>query len=301
MAAVLVGDELSLPIEIFSHGFGLPEGPVYDRDTEELYVCDATGGGVWRVPIDGSARTAVVPHRKGIAGLALHADGGFIVGGRNVAWKRGEETIELAQIDLDGPGVRFNDLTVSPEGRVYAGSIDLERVRVDPTAVGSLMMIDLDGTVAIVAGDVQQTNGMGCSPDGTTLYHVDTGPKILRSYRFAPDGSLSPWDAFYTWPSGVPDGMAVAADGSVWVAVGDDRDAPSGVGFIDVIEPDGSLRDRIEVLASVKSLCFGDADLQTVYVVAGGGGIDGVVGRFRSDIPGRPVPRARVRPRAAGA
>ena len=54
--------------------------------------------------------------------------------------------------------------------------------------------------------------------------------------------------------------------------------------------PDGSLDRVIEVPTTfVSSMCFGGEDLRDLYVTTG----DAVL-RTRADVPGLPVPRARV-------
>jgi gluconolactonase len=225
-----------------------------------------------------------------------------VVSGRNVAWKRGADTWVLADVDLEGPSARFNDLTTSPVGRVYAGSIDYEPGAETSSQLGSLVMIDLDGTTTTVSGGLSQTNGLVFSADGRRLFHVDTGVRVLRVYDVADDGTLSDWEPFHTWEKGIPDGMAMAEDGSLWIALAE----VDGAGCIAVLEPDGTERRRIPMpTATVKSLCFGDRDLQTLYVTLGGDGraarMDGYVMRLRADVAGLPVPPARVRPPTSGA
>ena len=56
-------------------------------------------------------------------------------------------------------------------------------------------------------------------PDGRRLYHSDARAGLVRVYDVAADGSVGPWRTFASLaPSGVPDGLKVASDGSVWVA-----------------------------------------------------------------------------------
>jgi gluconolactonase len=272
----------------------MAEGPVYEYETGDLFFSDATAGGVWRYPATGEPEQ-VVAHRRGIGGIALHRDGGYILAGRNCAWKLGDRTVVLAEVDIDTAKARFNDLTVSPQGRVYAGSIDQDPASTQPPELGSLLMVDLDGSVRKVAGGLEQTNGLAFSPDGRRLYHVDTGPKHIRVYDVADDGTLSDWTVLHTWDDGKPDGMAVAEDGSLWVAIGEVGDA----GYVDVFEPDGTPRQRIRFPErKVKSLCFGGPDLRWVYVTLGGDmraeHMNGFVGRFRAEVAGHPETRAAV-------
>jgi gluconolactonase len=115
----------------------------------------------------------------------------------------------------------------------------------------------------------------------------------VRVYDVAADGSVGPWRAFATLgPGGLPDGLKVAADGSVWVA-----DARGG--RVAVFEADGAHRMDLPVPAPmVTSLCFGGADLRDLYVVTGsdGGPRDncGAVYRTRVDVRGLPLAPTRV-------
>ena len=86
--------------------------------------------------------------------------------------------------------------------------------------------------------------------------------------------------------------MAVAADGSIWVALAEG-------GAVLVLSPDGTERRRLPVpLPMVTSVCFGGADLRDLYVTTGsrGGPSDrcGTVYRTRVDVPGLLRPLARV-------
>ena len=109
-----------------------------------------------------------------------------------------------------------------------------------------------------------------------------------RTARWGRGGSFS---SFRT--GGVPDGLKVAGDGSVWVA-----DAHGG--RVIVVNPDGTHRADLAVpLPMVTSLCFGGDDLRDLYVVTGsvGGPAEncGSIFRSRSGIAGLTLPPARVK------
>ena len=92
-------------LDTFISGFGLVEGPRYD-DENCLYFCDSLNGGVFRCNSLGIVET-VIPKRKGVGGIALHADGGIIVSGRDICHvKRG---VSRTLLKLDG-AARFNDI-----------------------------------------------------------------------------------------------------------------------------------------------------------------------------------------------
>ena len=69
-------------LETIASGYGLIEGPRVDADGN-LYFSDVTNGGVYRRSPSGEITTAV-PKRRGVGGIALHADGGIVVSGKNI-------------------------------------------------------------------------------------------------------------------------------------------------------------------------------------------------------------------------
>ena len=272
-------------------GYGLVEAPVWDA-ARGLIFSDVLGGGVYRLGLDGGI-TEVVPKRRGVGGMALHAEGGLIVGGRNIAWvgDDGETRVLLEPAAISG-AIGFNDLTTDRAGRIYVGSL-CYRVFADPPKPGFLHVIDLDGSMLTLSDGVMLTNGLGVSPDGTRLYHSDARAGLVRVYDVEPDGSVGPWRQFCTLGDGrVADGLKVAADGSVWVA-----DARGG--RVAVFEPDGAHRMDIAVpRPMVTSLCFGGEDLRDLYVVTGseGGPSErcGTIYKTRAPVAGLPLSPARV-------
>jgi gluconolactonase len=282
-------------------GFGLIEGPVWDP-AQGLYFSDVPNGGVHLLDRSGAVSLAVA-RRRGIGGIALHAEGGLIVGGRDVAF-----------VDLDGgiprpiltqdqiPGsTGFNDLTTDAAGRVYVGSLAFRVFGGEAPQPGKLHVIDLDGRMRTLSDGVMLTNGLGFSPDGRRLYHSDSRANLVRVYEVMADGAVGPWRSFAEMgPDGVPDGLKVAADGSVWVA-------DARLGRVAVFEADGSHRLDLPVpLPMVTSLCFGGDDLKDLYVVTGSDGApneaSGTVFLTRVEVPGLPAPPARVKvPQGAGA
>ena len=277
-------------MDALATGYGLIEGPLW-RPGEGLYFSDVTSGGVHRLSPAGAVAT-VLPHRRGIGGMAWHAAGGLVVGGRNISWKSLDGTGAAVLLDpaaLDG-AVGFNDLTTDDAGRLFVGSLGASPFGDAPRKPGSLHVIDLDGTHRAVSDGVMLTNGLGFSPDGRRLYHADSRADVVRVYD-VDGGRVSAWRPFAAL-AGTPDGLAVAADGSVWVAL-------AAGGCVAVLEPDGRERRRLPVpLPMVTSVCFGGDDLRDLYVVTGSRGGPhpdcGAVFRTRADVPGMLRPPARV-------
>jgi gluconolactonase len=278
-------------MQALTTGYGLIEGPVW-APGRGLHFSDVPNGGVFLVSPSGAVTTAI-PHRKGIGGIAIHAAGGLVVGGRNISFKSltdDRSAVLLDSVDIPG-STGFNDLTTDAAGRVYVGSLAFRVFGGDPPKPGHLHVIDLDGRMRTIADGVMLTNGLGFSPDGAQLYHSDSRSDLIRVYDVGGDGSVGAWRTFAK-VSNVPDGLAVAADGSVWVAL-------ATGGAVAAFNPDGSERARLPVpLPMVTSVCFGGDDLRDLYVVTGSRGGPkencGTVYRTRVDVPGMLRPLARV-------
>ena len=271
-------------IELVASGYGLVEGPRVDADGN-LYFSDVHGGGVRRLRPDGDIEV-VVPKRRGVGGIALHADGGIVISGRDISHVRdGESRIIYSS---DAPG--FNDLFVDARGRIICGSM-----RSDPFATegqrttGEAWLIGPDGTATELYDDIALTNGIGFSPDGTVLYHADTTRGVwAHDYD---DGAASNRRLLVAGDEFMPDGLAVDEAGVVWVA------DVWGSGGVRGFAPDGTEVDRLDVPAPmVTSVCFGGPDRRDVYIVTGGDpdARAGAIYRTRADTPGCAVPLARV-------
>ena len=282
-------------LEKLAEGYGLIEGPVWSPERGLLFS-DVMFGGVYCLGSDGGV-SPVFGHRRGIGGMALHEGGGLIVSGRNISFKPfdGGATVTVLDRDEAAGNIGYNDLTTDGEGRIYAGSLGASPVFDDgrePRA-GDLYLIDLDGSARVVGTDVQLTNGLGFSPDGSLLYHSDSGRQTVYCYDVEDDGSLGEKRLFVQTARGAPDGLVVAEDGSVWVALA----GGNGVG---VYSAAGEEREFIEIPQPMcTSLCFGGRDLDELYVVSGSEGSagerDGAIYTTRTGVAGLPVPAARVR------
>ena len=279
-------------MEELATGFGLVEGPTWIND-KGLLFSDVIKGGVYLLDHLNNV-LPIVEHRRGIGGIAIHQENGLIVGGRNIAYKSftGDKTTILLSNDVTEDALGFNDLTTDSKGRVYVGSVAFKVFSDDEMIPGHLHVIDVDGSVRTISDGVMLTNGLGFSPDGRTLYHADARDAVVRQYEVSPDGNVSDWKPFVQANNGHPDGLAVAEDGSVWIAM-------AYGSRVDVFESNGALRESLPVpLPMVTSVCFGGPDLKDLYVVTGsrGGPSDncGTIFRMRVDVPGLPISEAKV-------
>jgi gluconolactonase len=275
-------------MELLVSGHGLIEGPRVDAE-DNLYWSDVPRGGVYRRTPRGEVSIAI-PKRRGVGGIALHAEGGLVVSGRNICHVR-EGVTRILLEDPSTPG--WNDLFTDRAGRVYAGSLRSDPFREEgPRTPGELWRIDGPNAASVVYGDVSLTNGIGISPDGTRLYHSDSARRHILVSDLGPDGSCADRRVFAVVENGVPDGLAVDSEGGVWVAV-------YGGGCVARFGRDGRMERTVPVPArAVTSLCFGGTDLRDLYVATADHRdrpeLEGCVFRTRLEVPGLPAPLARV-------
>jgi xylono-1,5-lactonase len=273
-------------METLAFGYGLIEGPRVDAE-DNLYFSDVPNGGVHRRSPDGEISVAI-PKRRGVGGIALHVDGGLVVSGRNICHVLDGETRVL--FDPVVPG--FNDLMADPQGRIYCGTLQSDPFAEGGDRVaGDCYRIELDGSVTHLYGDVALTNGIGFSPDGSQIYHSDTGHQHLICHDIV-DDQLVNRRALHHSRAFFPDGLAVDEAGTIWVA--DFR-----AGRVLGLSPTGDEIDSIPVPSTaVTSLCFGGADRRDLYIVTADNTDDpsraGTVFRTRVDVPGVSVGLARI-------
>jgi gluconolactonase len=285
---------MTVPNELaaLAGGYGLTEAARWYPE-HGLVFSDMTRGGVFRLAPGSHEPETVIAHRKAIGGLVAHADGGFVITGRNVSIKNGEQTVALLETREDE--FFFNDLGADGRGRVFVGSMPKPGGR----AAGRFYLIDLDGTVSELTDDLQVANGIAADPTDQLLYSVDSGRRLV--WRFLLDGGAaeiaatrelfvdtSEYDA-------LPDGMAMATDGSIWVAM-------AGAGLVVGWDAHGARVSEIEVPhALATSVAFGGVDGDVLYILTGdnedypnpdGGTV------FCTAAPriGLPAPYARIRP-----
>ena len=280
-------------------GLGLLEAARWYPDCGLLFS-DMTRGGVFALPGAGVEPHVVVPHRKGIGGLVAHADGGLVLAGRNVAHKHRSDHAASTTVLLETADDEqfFNDLTADAHGRLYVGSVGKDpgpgsgKVRPD----GRLYRIDLDGRISVVADDVLVSNGLGTDPPDEHLYHVDSNRQVV--WRF-PLNAEEPGDSREVFVdtseyAGVPDGLTVAADGSIWAAM-------AGGGVVVAWDAKGRRVTEIPIPQRlVTSLTFGGPSLRTLFVLTGHNHehpdpAGGCVYMTPAQTAGLPAPLARTR------
>ena len=199
----------------------LGEGPYWRPEDEALLWVDVVRGllHMTRVQLGETSTIELDP-----VSAAFPAVGGGIVtaGGHRLtlrATRPGEgwagRTIAEAPAR---DGVRFNDASVDPAGRVWVGSMDIK----EKEPLGTLYRLDTGGTLTPVVKGATVSNGIGWSPDGTRMYYNDSPLRRIDMF----DYDQATGEAFggrmfadLSGADGFPDGLTVDADGYVWVAM----------------------------------------------------------------------------------
>jgi sugar lactone lactonase YvrE len=168
-------------------------------------------------------------------------------------------------IDPAADSVRFNDGACDPQGRFWAGTMSLD----GRTGSASLYRLDTDLRVTRVLDGVSVSNGIGWSPDGATMYYVDTATDRIDAFDFdGVVGTPGRRRTFVELPGpGSPDGLCVDADGAVWVALW-------GGWSVERYLPDGTRDAVVELpVAQVSSCAFGGPELEQLFITTAWDGL----------------------------
>jgi sugar lactone lactonase YvrE len=282
---------------VWSLGATLGEGPVWDARDAALWFVDIKQHRVHRFdPAGGETRSFDAPGQVGWVLPA--ADGGFLAGLQTGLHRFDPESgafTLLTAVEPDRPGNRLNDATVAADGAVWFGSMDDGETDV----TGQVHRFHAGTLTTSTIPPVVITNGPAVSPDGGTLYHVDTLGHTIHAVPVdgATTGTPRPF-ATIDAADGYPDGVTVDAEGGVWVGLWGGWSARR-------YAPDGTL-DRIVrfPVANITKVAFGGDDLRTGFATSASKGLSdedraaqpeaGSLFAFEVDVPGRVLPLARI-------
>lgn len=229
------------------------ESPVWRSVQERIVWVDPVQSKLMSVAADGAAARQLQLGAQVFALAALPGD--QLVGTLADGFCLIDETtgcVERGPVASLAPGLRFNDMVVDADGGLWAGAMHKGLL----AAQGALYYARTVGSPCRkVASGLGVPNGMGFAPDGRTLYLIDTLARTLLAYpvdlRDDTLGEPVIITDFLGLP-GKPDGLAVAPDGTLWVAMW-------GGGCAVRIGADGSLMSTIAISAPhVSSVCVDD-------------------------------------------
>ncbi|WP_420456092.1 SMP-30/gluconolactonase/LRE family protein [Rubrivirga sp.] len=274
--------------EVLAEGFAWSEGPVWRPAEGDLLFTDVPGNTVWRwAEGDGlsvflrPSGLAVGPGRDasvGSNGLILDADGRLLLadhGSRAVT--RLDPATYVREVLADRyDGRRFNspnDLVLHASGALFftdppyglAGQ-DASPQKEQPH--NGVYRLDPDGTVMLLIDDLTRPNGVVLSPDGRTLTVANSDPEraIWMRYPVLDGGALGPGRLLFDateWVAegrpGLPDGMAVDADGTLFA---------TGPGGVLVFSAAGDYLGTLETEKATANVTFGGPDGRMLFLTS---------------------------------
>ncbi len=192
------------------------EGPLWDKN-RLLYVDIETHKIIAFNPVTGEEKVWDVGQRVGT--VVAREQGGLVWAGDQGFFFLDETTGVSTPIADPEPQLadnRFNDGKCDPQGRLWAGTINLKKRQ-----EAALYCLHTNLTVEKKFGPVTNSNGIIWSRDGATMFYIDTPSKKIRAFDF--DGSTSAisnerviWDT--STDSSSPDGMTIDSEDRLWIA-----------------------------------------------------------------------------------
>lgn len=160
---------------------------------------------------------------------------------------------------FDDPDLRMNEGACDAAGRLYCGSLAYDY---RPNG-GKLYRLDPDLSVHVALDSVTIPNGLVWTDGGAAALHADTADRKVHRYEFdAIDGSFGHRETFIDFADapGAPDGMALDAEGGLWVALW-------GGHSVRRYNADGKLTDTIELpVTNATSCAIGGESGTTLFV-----------------------------------
>ena len=267
----------------------LGESPAWDAKTQTLYWVDALERHIYA----GGKRILQLDDYVGC--LAPRKSGGLLV-----AQRRGFRLVmpdmrtvrRLASPRGEALHNRFNDGKCDPRGRFIAGTMDHN----EKDDSGALYSLTAGGKPRKLLTHVRISNGLAWSPDGRTMYFIDTPSRKVLAFDYDLDtGGIASarviiqFDKSFGWP----DGMTSDTDGNLWIAMW-------GGARVSHWKPDGTLLAQFGVEAmNVTSCVFGGPDMNELFITTALSGTDaasfrrfpnaGGVFRMETHITGMPT------------
>ncbi len=244
------------------------EGALWDERSQTLYWVDILSNMLYRYdPATGENRHWDVGQHVGT--VVLRQGGGVMLALRNgfASYDLESEKLTLiADPEADQSGNRFNDGKCDPAGRFWAGTMAYE----NQSTQGSLYRLDTDLSVHKMLGDIAISNGIVWNAAKDTMYYIDSLAYTVRAFDYdnATGDLANERVVIQVEPGmGLPDGMAIDAAGTLWVA-------HFGGSCVRHWDPqNGALLGQIDLpTAQITSCAFGGPDLDILYITSAANG-----------------------------
>jgi sugar lactone lactonase YvrE len=250
---------------VLAEGFGFAEGPRWHDG--RLVFSDMGSRQVLAVDLDGRVEEVCVVEGRP-SGIGWLPDGPMLVVSMNdrrlVRLEPDGTLVEHA--DISGlASAPCNDMVVDGRGNAYVGNPGYDmRNPPSPLPTAELVLVRPDGSAEVVDRSVRFPNGPAVTPDGATLIVAETMAARLSAFTIGDDGRLSDRRTYADLPGRGPDGIALDAEGAVWVA-----DA-NGSACVRVREG-GEVTDVIDTGRGCFACALGGPRRTTLFLLTGEG------------------------------
>ena len=250
---------------VLAQGFGFVEGPRWHDG--RLFFSDMGSKQVLTVDLGGEVEEVCVVEGRP-SGIGWLPDGRMLVvsiSDRRIV--RLEPDGGLAEhADISGlASAPCNDMVVDGRGNAYVGNPGYDmRNPPSPLPAAELVLVRPDGSAQVVDRSVMFPNGSAVTPDGRTLIVAETMGGRLSAFDIGEDGTLSNRRTYADLPDRSPDGIALDAEGAVWVA-----DA-TGTACVRVLEG-GEVTNVVDTGRGCFACALGGPDRTTLFLLTGEG------------------------------
>ena len=239
-------------------GLAFPEGPRWHEG--RFWFSDMHNHRVQAVDADGKTETICEVENRP-SGLGWLPDGRLLVVSmtdRRLLRLEGAKLVEHA--DLSGLATwHCNDMVVDARGNAFVGNFGFDLDAQETPKKTALILVTPDGEVRLAADDLSFPNGTVITPDGRTLIVGESFGACLTAFDVADDGSLSGRREWARLEGAVPDGIALDAEGAIWVA------SPVSAQVRRVREG-GEVTDRVNVATQAYACMLGGPERRTLYI-----------------------------------
>ena len=255
---------------VLAEGIYFGEGPRWREG--RLWFSDFNAKAVKSVSLAGDVRIEFeIDDRP--SGLGWMPDGSMLLVSmtrRQVLRRSPDGAIQL-HADLSHiAAFHCNDMVVDANGRAYVGNfgfdldVEMETRGVEAVladhATAKLAIVSPAGSAEVAATDLHFPNGSVITPDGKTLIVGETLGACLTAFDIAADGSLSGRRVWADLQPRIPDGIALGADGAIWIA---NPVAPECA----LIAEGGAVKDVIETGDPCYACMLGGDDGRTLFML----------------------------------
>lgn len=268
---------------LLGEGYRWAEGPAWDSKRGVLYFTDVPANRAYRwsaadgveVFLDPSGAMGAAEgfREPGANGLLVARDGRLII------CNHGDRALQAMDLQTGlretladtFRGKRFNspnDVAEAADGTLYFtdppyGLEGLDSSPLKEMALNGVYRLAPGGTLECVIEDMTFPNGVALSPGGDALYIAQSDPAapLVRRLDLASGAQEERWfdvSPYMDGHAGLPDGMAVAANGDLFLA---------GPGGVLVIDRDARCLGRIATGRATANCTFGE-DGRTLFITA---------------------------------